>query len=558
MPLKRPVRTVDLTVGAKFVLPKFYEDAEPAQIEQALTLGALVSETVVNAKASAELQEILVKKQTEVDALRQRFQEQVTELQRHTEEQIGAANQQKEEEVAFVKSQSSKKIAELQAEMERISEERPTLIAKHAKELRDATDYMKTEEGKIRQAERDMVTQQMNQRIERLQTDINISAERIAGLNERKSQLEMSRTEDMREAQERAIALIQRAMDEKDRSIASAQETIRKLNENYGNLNESFRQLMENITRRQANAKLKGNDFEGELRALLFNFFGTYEGFSLVDSSKFGIGHSGDIVMQWGDDKILWEGKNYDEAVPTAEVDKFLRDMRENKTIRVGIMISKRSAITGKTDRGDLKTEFVDGQMTIYISRFDTFTHSTLLPILLELCHVHWKAGVEPSKDDSKESAIRHIESLYNTMKDYKTNWRRQKSHMEEGLQFMAEMVETFEETIARTIKNLRAGSTTTQTEVPTNIFRQSMGDEKMETTIQIMLEITEVQEDGSVSLNEVADILAKRKALARDTAKQHIKAVLLDSVLFQEKSGKPICMRGLVMRKHTVENTIV
>lgn len=558
MPLKRPIRTVDLTVGAKFALPKFYEDAEPAQVEQALTLGALVCETVVNAKASAELQEVIAKKQSEADALKQRFQEQVTELQTHAEEQIRAANQQKEEDIAFVKSQSSKKIAELQSEIEHVSEDRQQLIAKHTKVLRDITDYQKAEEGKIRQAERDIVTQQMNQRIQQLQTEIHVAEERIAGLAERKSQLEMSRTEDMREAQERAIALLQRAMDEKDRSIASSQETIRQLNENYSNLNESFRQLMENITRRQANAKLKGNDFEGELRALLFNFFGAYEGFALEDSSKFGIGHSGDILMQWGDDKILWEGKNYDDAVPTAEVDKFLRDMRENKTIRVGIMISKRSAITGKTDRGDLKTEFVDGQMLIYISRFDTFTHSTLLPIILELCHVHWKAGVEPTRDESKESAIRNIEALYTVVKDYKTNWRRQKSHMEEGLQFMAEMVETVEETIARTIKNLRAGNVTLQTEVPTNIFRPSMGDEKMETTIQIMLEITEAQEDGSVSLNEVADILAKRKVLSRDTAKQHIKAVLLDSVLFQEKSGKPICMRGLVMRKHTVENTIV
>ena len=518
MPGKRPFRSIEFTVRAPFVLPEYYEGCEPAEIEQALTLGALVCGTVQSAKASAEIQDFVAKKQAEIESLRQRYEA------------------DKEKEIATIHATTSKKISELQSEMTAIVEERDLLIAKHAK-------HVKEEEGRIRQQEREMVTQQMNQRIQDLNASIHVLNERNAGLLERKSQLEMSRDEDIRQAQARAIALLQPALDEKDRSIASARDTIHTLTDN-------LRQLTESITRKQANAKLKGNDFEDELRSMLVRAYGAYERFRLEDSAKSGFGHAGDIIMYWDTEKILWESKNYDNTVPTAEVEKFRRDMREHRDIRVGVMISKHTGITGMMERGDMKTEFIDGQMLIYISNFHTFD-STTFRMLMELFHAHWKSEANTEKDESKESAIRQIEMLYTLAKQVKTDWRVQKSRMEEGLQFMSETVDGFEETIHRTLRNLRAGATTKHVEVPTNIFRPIHGDERTQRTIELLLEILDVRDGVSVPLNDIAKILAKRIALSENTAKEKIQAVILDSVL-ERKPGKPTLLQGLCLREVT------
>jgi len=549
MPPKRSTRVLELLVSSKYTLPAFYEDAQTSEIEQALTLGALVCETVTSAKASAELQDILAKKHAEFEHLKEQFAEQTSEIQQKTAEQLHRAETQKLEEIAYIKSQTQQKISEIQSEIASVTEERQILLAKHAKELKEIYEHQKVDENTIRQTERNAVTQQMNQRIQQLQTEIHVAHETIAGLHQRKTQLEESRDTDIRNAKEQTMSLLNLAMEEKDKRILACQETIRLHNESYVNLADTLRQLTESVTRKSANVKLKGNQFEGELRTILLQCFGTGERFKLVDSASFGIGHAGDIIMHWGDEQILWEGKNYDHPVPTAEVEKFRRDMRENRTMRVGVMVSKRSAITGMTERGDMYTEFIDGQMLIYISRFDDVSKSTL-PLLMELFHVHWNSDAISERDESKDSAIRSIVELHGKAQRAKTEWRRQRSVMMEAIQFMAELVDTNEEAIQRTLTNLRAGTVIKHHDVPASLFRPTHGDEKLEQTIQIILEATTLKEGSVISLNDLADILAKQKALSRDTAKTHIKAVLQDTA-FDAVKGRPTMLRGMELRRN-------
>jgi hypothetical protein len=247
----------------------------------------------------------------------------------------------------------------------------------------------------------------------------------------------------------------------------------------------------------------------------------------------------------------LWEGKNYDYPVPTAEVVKFRNDMRDNPMIRVGVMISDHSPITGMTERGDMKTEFMNGQMHIYISNFHNFSPS-ILSLLLELFHVHWNSEAITEKDESKESAIRNIEELHNMSQRAKKEWRLQQSRMREAMQFMADTVDTFEEAIQRILTNLQAGAVTKCHEVPATMFRPTHGDEKLEQTIQIILDVTNIKEGATIALNDLADLLSKRKTLSRDTARTHIKAVLQDSV-FEAVKGKPTMLHGLELRGEDV-----
>ena len=163
MPPKRGLKAVELQVSSKYTLPPLYERGDPSEIEQALTLGALVCDTVMTAKASAELQEIMAKKQAEVDHIRQ----QLREANEQAVEQLRESELQTEETIAHIKAQTNKKVSELQSEIDAGEEARKALVAKHAKDLKDLQDALKADEGKIRQAEREITAQQLNQRIVR-------------------------------------------------------------------------------------------------------------------------------------------------------------------------------------------------------------------------------------------------------------------------------------------------------------------------------------------------------------------------------------------------------
>jgi hypothetical protein len=74
-------------------------------------------------------------------------------------------------------------------------------------------------------------------------------------------------------------------------------------------------------------------------------------------------------------------------------------------------------------------------------------------------------------------------------------------------------------------------------------------GDEKSQQLIQLILEHSEPTDGGSLILNDLADIVGKAKGLSRDTAKTHIRSVLLDSVIEPPKGKIPGRVNGLVMR---------
>ena len=72
----------------------------------------------------------------------------------------------------------------------------------------------------------------------------------------------------------------------------------------------------------------------------------------------------------------MWELKNYSSVVPKAEVDKFLRDLKEAPQASVGVMISRATDIQGKSATGSLLVEFEGEKMMVYVNRFEEFCGS--------------------------------------------------------------------------------------------------------------------------------------------------------------------------------------
>jgi hypothetical protein len=70
----------------------------------------------------------------------------------------------------------------------------------------------------------------------------------------------------------------------------------------------------------------------------------------------------------------MFEVKNYQNTIPTSEINKFLRDMKEHTEAPLGVFVSLHTGISKKSGNY-IQTEWTDNsQLLIYISSF--YTHS--------------------------------------------------------------------------------------------------------------------------------------------------------------------------------------
>lgn len=492
--------------------PPFYDDASPEDISEALEIGAHLLQSVRSMRASQEVAELEQKKAAEIAKIKQSYEDQLKEL---TESIDKTQREQQQRYAQLLESQN-------------------------------AQEALARKEGG-EQAQRALA-----QRLASLEQELAILRERNAALTERKTVLEAGRDQDVRIAEERTRALLQHALDEKERSIQRYEKSLEQFRDMYDRQTEEIRALRETLQRKAlANVKVKGTEYEAIFRDKLVATYGMGENFSLVDSARNGIGHAGDYLMTWGQHTVLWEVKNYDRPVPSSEVDKFKRDMKENAHIQIGVIVSRYTPITGKTSRGDRDIEFIEGKMLIYLSNFEAMSDDALGNLML-LFRLWWESDKQIEESESREAIVRNIEKLHATAVKSKIELRLHKSRMEETVRWMSELVEEHEQKLQHTL-NILQGSRVYA--VPEGVFRDCAGDEKSAQLIQLILQHTQCDPHGSLVLAELADLVGKHRGLGRDTARAHIRAVLLDSAIEPAKGKNPMRVRGLVFAAATVSD---
>lgn len=523
---KKTKRSISFYVPIDFVLPEFYEHATFDEVGEALSIGSALYTTVKSASTSREIQAIEEDKATQIAIIREQADQTIQTLEE--------ALRQSETSIQSLRQERSKQFAQLELSY-------------------------KDMEVNARKTEREQVKKQFEQTIHALEQDIESLQSKNKTYLERKLELESSRTKDIEQAEERTRISLKELLDEKDRSLKQAREDLEKTNQRneraFTNLQdlilkqtEELRNLKDGITKRTSNAKSKGNEFEDGFRLKLIAAYGTSEHFSLEDTAKSGIGHAGDFIMRWSDHMILWETKNYDKPVPEEEIKKFKRDMKENAQATIGVMVSRYTPITGKTTKSDFYTEFVEGKMLIYISNFDRMSEE-ILPLLMVYFKLYWRCGQKLEEDDGKINIIRQIEKLHKKLEEKKKEWRVHKSHQENALRFTGELVEELEHEMKCLLNDLQ-GIVEKVHNIPEGIFRDCQGDESASQKIQVILSLTEPSSEHSVELNELADLYGqKRGNISRDTAKSHIKSVLLDSAFQQSKGKTPSRVLGLALK---------
>jgi len=485
-------KTIDICVSEDYEIPEFYLTADTTAVEEALTLGAFLHEKMCYQRASADVQRVEAQKAKELTQMR--------------------------DQIAQIRTMAAQRTEELEKEIEAVK-------ANQATKLSQLLETQKAKDAESNKIEREASTRQYDVKIKALNTEISVLSEQNRGLQARREMLEADRLRDIQMAEARGAAMVQKTLDEKERMIQRLEALLGNLNTSYNSLSDDFKEFSE--TQMKKSMKAKGTEYEDIMAAKLKKFYGANPSFFMEEKSRSSVGHEADIIMNWDEKKVLWEGKWYAQNVPTKEVTKFQRDMKENPHILVGIMMSRYSAITGKSNRSDVSIEFEGHQMFIYVSRADEMGDA-LYPLLPMLWQVHWESKRTRDSDGEIDNVVRIIEGLIASIAKRKLDWNVHKSHANEMLKWMSDMIMDDDTRLRKAYSILKSGDN--EESDLQNLFVDPDGNTQMEDTIAVLKKIIVPANDSSITLNSLADlfVIESPTKMSTDTAKTRIRNVFL------------------------------
>ena len=299
------------------------------------------------------------------------------------------------------------------------------------------------------------------------------------------------------------------------------------------------------LRRKIKTSKEKGSEYETVFRDYLVRAYSAVPGFALRHGAMSTTGHEGDFLMKFHDSQILFEVKDYSAKVPTAEVDKFVRDMRENPEVKIGVMISRNTDITGKTTTGDRHYEFCDDKLFVFLSKFQFMGDE--LDILQSLRPM-FEVWIQTSKDKStitNEVILHDLQRLSEDAVKRKSDWKVHKSRMNEAIVWISDAVEESEEKLTHMIRKITGNSKTI--DVPENIFND-LSNEREHQTAQTILKLVNIETGGEITVGTLASEVAKSLAVSTHTATERIKSILHPSILNTPK-GKPHTIKNMSLK---------
>lgn len=500
-------RQIILHVRPEFTVPDILVKGSVEDVEECLWIGSLVQQSMRVNRSNEEVKKI-------------------SEL--------------KDGEIKRIQGQYTDKITQLLDELRVAKQEKERLTLDYDRALKES-----------RTGERVIVTKEFDDKISGLLKEKSGLEARIEGLEIRKRGLEEGRDKDINDAVKKTEALMMKLVDAKEEQIIRMESAYKKLEESIGRQTAELTKLSGTLGKRAANVKMRGSDYEEEFREKLLRNYGLCKGFALKDT-RLGMGHAMDYTIEMEGNVVMWELKNYTSQVPKAEVDKFLRDLKENQQARVGVMISRLTDIYGKTYGGPMVTEFDGEKMMIYISRFEEFCgedENRVFQMLSGLFRVWWEYGRDTTNQIDKVEIIREIEKIAEDLGRRRTDWKRHKGHMEELIRWANDLMDENESRLDRLLKKLRATPDSVGggvLEVPEGVFREFEG-EKEQGWIQSIMKVCEADEERQIEVRELVELLSTYHKLSKDTIRSNVMSVIKDSAVV--KKGVVKYIKGLCKR---------
>jgi len=205
---------------------------------------------------------------------------------------------------------------------------------------------------------------------------------------------------------ERLIKIIEQKHNSTLSALRESYETTMKLKEEALEQREARvvlkEQELQTAIHRNASSSFRGQDGEMHFEQLAE----TNMKWKLINTSK--IPHSCDYSSEIHGSPVFFEVKNYTEPVASAQVLKFLRDMKEHPEVIIGIFISWNTRIVGKDQTLPISIEWInDSQCAIYIQPLKDLEINATLALIDQIIKITgtYKKLIG-SKGDISESAI--------------------------------------------------------------------------------------------------------------------------------------------------------
>ncbi len=495
-------RHVNLYVKSDFILPDVYTNGTMEEIEEALWIGANIQQSVKTRRGNDEIKKI-------------------TEL--------------KDNEIARIQGMYNEKLTKLLDDIRAVTSEKDRISTEYSQGLKES-----------RQGERDNVTREWEEKMRNIRKDYETLQARYEGLETRKRVLEESRSKDIQDAVKRTEELMEKLVASKQDQLLKMEAAYLKLNDTITKQSQEIAKLSGNLTKRAANIKTKGSDYENEFGEKLKRNYGLCRGFQLKDT-HLGSGHEMDFSMEMEGNIVMWELKNYTATVPKAEVEKFLRDLKENPQAKIGIMISRSTDIYSKNQTGPLLTEFDNDKMMIYINKFEEFCgedENRIFQLLGSLFRIWWEYHREENNTFDRVEMIRELEKAIEDISKRRTEWRRHKSHLDELSRWTTDLLDESESRLDRILKRARCSEEIVNNRplvIPEGVFRES-GEEKEITWIKSIMNVCE--SGGEIEVRELVELLGAHHKLSKDTIRSNVMAVIKDSAV--TKKGVVKYIKGI------------
>lgn len=495
-------RQITLHIHHDFVVPDVFIKGSLEEIEEALWIGSTIQQSIKTRRSNDEAQKISELKDGEIQRIQTIYQDKLTKLL---------------------------------DDIRHISLEKDQLV----QECNEIA-------VKAREVERDVVSREWEEKMRVLRKDNEMLQSRLEGLESRRRLLEESRTRDIQDATERTQQLMEKLVASKQEQLTKMELTYQRLHDIISRQSEEITKLTGVVGRRGANVKTKGSDYEEEFGDKLRRHYGLCQGFSLKDT-RLGTGHEMDFSLGIEGHYVLWELKNYGSMVPKAEVDKFLRDMKENPQASIGIMISRSTDIYGKSITGPMLTEFDGDKMMIYLSKFEEFCgeeESRIFSMLLSVFRIWWQYHHQDGKGFDRIDMIRELEKALEELGKRRTEWRRHKAHLDEIGRWTADLLEESEGRLDRMLKRIRNIEEVVGTEpfvIPEGVFRDS-GEEKEMIWMRSIMRVC--SPGGEIEVRELVELLSSHHKLSKDTIRSNVMSIIRDSAVL--KKGVVKYIRGI------------
>jgi hypothetical protein len=513
-------RQLTLTVGAGFELPLVYtRNHDPKAVEEALYLGATVQNMVRTKRSSDEMKKVSDMKDAEIQKVQGMYQE---------------------------------KLKLVLEEIRSVSEEKDRLQQEYMERVKEA-----------RSAERVACRVEAEEAVRVLEREHAVLVAKCAALEASRRVIQESREQDIDSAVKKTEEMMERVVAAKQEQLVKMESAYHRLQESISRQSEEISRLSGVMGKRGANVKTKGSDYEEQFGEKLRRWYGVCRGFGLKDT-RLGAGHEMDFSMEVEGHVVMWELKNYSSVVPKAEVDKFLRDLKEAPQASIGVMISRGTDIQGKASTGGLWTEFEGEKMMVYLNRFEEFCgeeEGRVFQMLMSLFRVWWNYYREESVGWEREEVVREVEKMAEELGKRRSEWRRHKAHLEELGRWVGDVLEDSEYRLDRILRRARPlasaiGSLSAQgleeksaEPTPVGVFRDTK-EERDVGWIRSIMRVCQGSEGEQIEVRELVELLAPHHKLSRDTLRGNIMSIVRDDAI--GKKGVVKFVKGLVRRKAT------